>query len=284
MTLRISTGAKNKQLGFSTNLITNGTFDSATTSWVASVATLTYVSGPTDARADVLSVGTAAGYGYQMIATEVGRKYMLSVAYDAVSGQTGSVTVGTAAGGTQLFDSGLLSSTGAWRTLYAVFTATSTTTYINLKCTGTAAPCIYYDSVELYDISSAFKDMFNLCFIDFYTGTQPATADTAVSGYTKIVTISNASSATVGLTWDDAASGAIAKKTGETWSGVCIASGTVGWGRVRTATDTGALSTTEERVDFALGTVGAQGNFSSVVFTSGATQTIPTCVLTLPSA
>lgn len=284
MTLRISTGAKNKQLGFSTNLITNGTFDSATTGWTAATATLTYVAGPTDGRANVMSVGTAAGYGHQAITTEIGRKYMLSLLYDAVSGQTGSVTVGTTAGGTQLADTGLLSSTGAWRTIYVVFTATATTTYINLKCTGTATPCIYYDSVELYDISNAFKDMFNLCFMDIYAGTQPASADDASTTYTKLVTISNASSATVGLTWDDATAGTIAKKTGETWSGLCVASGTAGWGRIRTGTDTGASSTTEERLDFAVGTVGAQANFSSVAFTSGATQTISTCVLTLPSA
>lgn len=280
MTLRISTGLRDAVLGKSTNLATNGTFDTATTSWTAATATLTYISGAIDGRSNTMSVGTAAGYGHQVITTIPGHIYKVSFMYDAVSGQTGSVTIGTAAGGAQLYDSGLLSSTGAWYTQYAVFTATSTTSYINLKCTGTAAPCIYYDTVTCYDISTCVRDIFNLGSLKIYSGSQPATADTAPTG-TLLCTITNASTAT-GLTFDDSSSASLSKKTGETWSGVCAATGTAGWARLVTGTDGAADSTTEQRIDFAVATVGGQINFSSTSFVSGATQTISTFALSLP--
>jgi hypothetical protein len=85
-----------------------------------------------------------------------------------------------------------------------------------------------------------------------------------------------------GVTFDDAAAGVLTKAALETWSGVCGADGTAGWARLQTESDGAASSTTDERIDMAVATSGAQLNFSSTSFASGATQTITSFSITLP--
>ena len=65
MALRLSTGFRNKILGQTASLLLNGSFDSATTSWTGSGATLASVaSGQSGNCLEVTSSGAALGQAY----------------------------------------------------------------------------------------------------------------------------------------------------------------------------------------------------------------------------
>jgi hypothetical protein len=135
----------------------------------------------------------------------------------------------------------------------------------------------------------SLKDVFKDGILKIYSGSQPTNADTAASG-TLLVSITLSSGAHVagafgnGLEFGTAASGAISKASGATWSGAAVASGTAGWFRLyANATDAGGASTSLPRIDGSVGTSGADLNMSSTTITSGQTYTIDTFTITLPS-
>lgn len=125
---------------------------------------------------------------------------------------------------------------------------------------------------KLHDTNPT-KTIFNLGFMKIYAGSAPATADAAVTG-TLLCTVSNNSTGT-GLTFEASASGGtLPKKSSETWSGTNGASGTATHFRLVAAGDTGALSTTEARVQGTIGTGGTDMVVGNPALTSGATFTI----------
>lgn len=90
-----------------------------------------------------------------------------------------------------------------------------------------------------------------------------------------------------GLTFGDAAAGALVKNPSETWSGVAVASNTAGWFRlVGAVSDAGSADSSEvyHRLDGNVATSGANLNLSSTTITSGATQTLSTFSITVPAA
>lgn len=90
-----------------------------------------------------------------------------------------------------------------------------------------------------------------------------------------------------GLKFGAAAAGVLPKNAGQAWSGVAGASGTAGWFRfVGAVADSGLADGTESqfRLDGSVSTSGAQLNMSSTTVTSGATQTISSFPITLPTA
>ena len=139
---------------------------------------------------------------------------------------------------------------------------------------------------------SSLADALANGVIYLYSGTQPATADATEGTATKLVEISVASVAYVpstganGLNMDVAASGIVSKATGEVWSGVNLADGTIGWGRFYGNADpvvTG-VSTTAIRFDFAVsqGGITELSAGSTSVLASG-TTTISTFTVTCPA-
>lgn len=132
-----------------------------------------------------------------------------------------------------------------------------------------------------------FAASFEKGVIEIYTGTQPATADAAVTG-TLLGTMTLASGAftpgspTNGLTFAAPAAGSVSK-TG-TWSFVGIAAGTAGWFRLKAnAVDSGLLSTTAVRMDGSCATSGADLNISNIVVAVGAPSTCDAFVYTQPA-
>lgn len=90
-----------------------------------------------------------------------------------------------------------------------------------------------------------------------------------------------------GLNWGDSAAGVLSKLSTETWSGVAAATGTAGWFRIEAAvSDAGALDSSEAviRCDGSVATSGAELNMTPTSITSGATQTITSFAVTLPTA
>ena len=124
--------------------------------------------------------------------------------------------------------------------------------------------------------------------IKIFTGTQPATADAVeTAGSTLLVTITLSSGAftpgspTNGINLDVAASGAVSKDTGETWSGTAVADGQAGWFRFYDNDAVTGASTTEVRMDGAVSTSGAEINMSNTNIVTSGTVTIDGFVVTL---
>ena len=64
------------------------------------------------------------------------------------------------------------------------------------------------------------------------------------------------------------------------------ATNTAGWGRIYRTSDTApgsAASSTDRRLDFAIGTSGSDVNFDSVSFVAGGTAAISSLTITLPA-
>ena len=124
--------------------------------------------------------------------------------------------------------------------------------------------------------------------IEIYSGAQPATADAVETG-DMLVRITLSSGAftpgvsTNGINLDVAASGAVSKATGETWSGVVAITGTAGWFRFYDNDyDTGADSAAI-RMDGSIATSGAEINMSNLNLVISGTTTIDGFVVTLPA-
>lgn len=130
--------------------------------------------------------------------------------------------------------------------------------------------------------SGNLKTTMALGFVKIYAGTVPATADDSIGSATLLCTISVNSTGT-GITFDAPSAAVISKAAAEVWSGVNAASGTATFFRHVAVGDTGALSTTEARVQGTVGTSGADLNLSSVSLTNGATQTIDYYTIALPT-
>lgn len=135
--------------------------------------------------------------------------------------------------------------------------------------------------------STGFASVFANGIIEIYTGTQPATADAAVTGtLLGTVTLNSgafvAGTATNGLTFAAAASGAVSKSG--VWSFNGIAAGTAGWFRLKgNGVDAGALSTTLPRLDGSVATSGADLNLSNIAIAVGAPNTVDTFTFTIPA-
>lgn len=130
-------------------------------------------------------------------------------------------------------------------------------------------------------------DQFRNCMLKIYTGSQPASADSAVTG-TELIPVTLASGAFVagasanGINFGQVADAELHKGfvadgiTEEVWSGVAIASGTAGWFRIygNASIATGAVGATYPRVDGTIATSGSQMNMANTTITIGGTTTI----------
>lgn len=120
-----------------TELISNGTFDTTTTGWTAyNGATLTSETGYLRITND--GTGTNAGGAYQTITTTIGANYRIRLqTFNGITGTPPLIKVGTSIGdSTNLSDSGT-NVAEKWEEFD--FTATATTTYINLEIGVTTA-------------------------------------------------------------------------------------------------------------------------------------------------
>ena len=130
----------------------------------------------------------------------------------------------------------------------------------------------------------SFRLLFAGGFLDIYSGSRPANADTAESGTILVAIRASAGSSTggrTGLNWAaDAASGVLAKASAQTWNGEAKNSGTATWFRFYTSGyTTGANGIC---FDGDIATSGADLNMSNTTITDGATTTIDTFTVTLP--
>lgn len=137
--------------------------------------------------------------------------------------------------------------------------------------------------------ANGFKGIFKYCVIDLYSGTQPATADSAATGtllgrvtldggaFTEGVT-------TNGLVWDTPANGAIAKPTAANWKFTGLAAGTIGWFRCRgNAVDNGLTSTTLPRFDGAVGITSGELQLTVITVDVGTPGVVQNASFAIPA-
>lgn len=145
-----------------------------------------------------------------------------------------------------------------------------------------------YDSVPKYSASASGAVVTITAPVGLGAAANGWVVDaTCVTMTSTDVNLSGGVSAVNGLAFGVAAGGVLPKSSGQTWSGVALASGTAGWFRFEgPVADSGALDSTESqvRLDGAISTSGAQLNMSSTSITAAATQTITSFPLTLPTA
>jgi len=130
--------------------------------------------------------------------------------------------------------------------------------------------------------TNSMKSIMAAGFLKIYSGTAPADADAALTG-TLITTISIASSG-VGINFAAAAAaGVLAKLGSETWSGINGASATATHFRHVAVGDTGALSTTEARIQGTCALAGGDLNLTNLSLVASNTQVIDFYNVALPT-
>ena len=122
-------------------------------------------------------------------------------------------------------------------------------------------------------------------FMNIYTGTQPALADTGATG-TLLGTVTKNNDGSTGITMGPAAAGVLSIHSGNTpWQFGGLAVGTAGWFRYWPASGNPAsTSSTEPRVDGLIGTAGADLNMTNTTIAISAVTTIDSFTLTLPTS
>ena len=136
----------------------------------------------------------------------------------------------------------------------------------------------------------SYKDLLQNGVLVIFAGSQPASADNDESGYTQLCQITvgsgsfTAGNGANGLNFGSASSGTLSKDPNETWSGVNDAGGTAGWFRFYDNSKTTGANSDAIRFDGAIATSGAELNMSNTSFSSGATTTLNSFDVTLPSS
>lgn len=118
---------------------------------------------------------------------------------------------------------------------------------------------------------NGFKGIFDGCFINVYSGTQPTDPGDAATG-TLLFTVTKDADGVTGLTWGAPANGEISKHPNEVWQGTGLTTGTTGWGRIYIAGDTPANADATgawPRIDFTCGRSGTDMILSSTAVAVG---------------
>jgi len=285
MPLRLSTGFRDKVVGAKTNVVSNGTFNTNTTGWTATGATLSAAAGGSSSTTglQIANSGAASGSAYQDLTTVVGRVYKVSLKGMVGTASGFQVKAGTTADD----DANMLSAVFTDATLASkefVFIATATTTRLTLvNASSASGQTVLFDDVVCEELLDGVAEIMRNCKINVYTGSQPASANNAATG-TLLYTITKNNDGVTGLEWTSASNGTIAKQSGDTWAGIGLAGGTAGWFRAYEEDDNPASSsTTAARFDGAVATSGGEMTVTSTTVASGAVQTVSSFTYTQPA-
>lgn len=119
--------------------------------------------------------------------------------------------------------------------------------------------------------------------VRLYSGTEPASADAAVSEDADLLCTISVDGAGTTLSFEPGPDGTLLKSASETWSGTVDVSGVATWFRVSPPSDAGSQSTTTIRLQGSVALAGADMQLSNTSLVYGATQTIDYFALTVPA-
>lgn len=141
-------------MGYGSNLVLNGTFDSDTVSWAPGTgATLTNEANGQDGNCMMVTCdGTDNRYGEQLIVVSSGILYDFSIYFKKGNADHGRILVGITADSSDYYDSGDISDAG-WTKYSTSFLTTDTNCYITLY-SREALNTAYYDTVVLRSMFS----------------------------------------------------------------------------------------------------------------------------------
>lgn len=272
MAANFSDGLLNKGAGEVVNLIANGTFDTDTTGWTATDATLAVDAG----ALKITNSGAAQGKAVVDVTTTVGALYALDFMVTGGDGGGVSVMIGTTA------DEDAISTLSGFATDAAkgAFVATETTTRLTfVNTSAVAAEFNTIDDVVVDHKIDGYRDVFNGGGMNFYTGSRSASANDAAPG-TLVSEVTGPNGA--GLEFDGAVSGVLSKPAGTIWEGENLVTGTYGYVRMFEAGDNPAqASTTAARMDLTVGTSNADVIMDSLSATQGASTRVDNFTLTV---
>jgi hypothetical protein len=286
MPLRLSTGLRDKLIGAKANLVTNGSFDTNTTGWTASGATLSAGAGGASSTTglEIANSGASAGSAYVDLTTRVGRVYLAKVKFKKGTAVGGSIDIGTTAAPKSIYD-GATETDAVLTQKQVAFVASATTTRFTLNNdSAVTGETVLFDDVVIEEILDGFTEIMRGCKINVYTGAQPTTANDVATG-TLLFTVTKGGDGVTGLEWNPASAGAASKPSGDSWAGTAVAAGTAGWFRCyEEGDDPATASTTNARFDGAVATTGAQINMTSTTIALSAVQTVSSFTYTQPAA
>jgi hypothetical protein len=134
-----------------TDLVLNGSFSSNTANWTASSSALSSVAGGVSGNClQLAQTGAPTGYAYQVIYTEIGKRYKLSF-YHKNGTFTGRLHLGTGVTGTQYAYMPVLNDTN-WTQYVVYFTPINTSTYVSFACAGSSQNTLF-DSVSVEQVA-----------------------------------------------------------------------------------------------------------------------------------
>ena len=284
MALRRSTGLRDKLNGIDTNVLTNGLFATNTAGWTAAAGTLAALVGPSPdgSYLQITSSGAALAQAYQDFPTVIGGLYRVGLQFEAGTAPNAQVLVGSDASPSSILISPNYSDV-AWNKKDLFFIATATITRLTLQSNATgAAQTALFDGVIVEEILNGFRRVMINCFINVYTGNQPATADLAASG-NLLYTLTKNGDGITGLTWLPSSGGVINLDVSVPVNGTAGLGGTAGYARCYENTDNPALaSSLNARFDMAIATSGAEINMTNTTIQQGAVQSCTGFSYTLP--
>lgn len=129
--------------------------------------------------------------------------------------------------------------------------------------------------------TDGLKSLFDGGFIAIYSGGQPAAADNAETG--NLLTTISATSGTGGIELGTAAAGALPKGS-TVISGLIGTAGIAGWFRLYDSNKTTGSNGTANRIDGNIGVSGSDLVLSNTNLVVGATLTIDTFTLEVPTS
>ena len=130
--------------------------------------------------------------------------------------------------------------------------------------------------------TGSFRSALTGMKLKIYGGTVPDSADAALGSATLLSTITVDGAGTALSFEANAVGNTLQKNSSETWQGTNVATGTATFCRLELASDTGAASTTEVRLQGDVGVAGRFLNISSTLLTSGAVQSIDNLAIAMP--
>jgi len=135
--------------------------------------------------------------------------------------------------------------------------------------------------------ATGIKEAMAAGVLRLYSGSQPASADSAISGTLLAeITVGGGAfahgTATNGLDFDAPVAGILSKAAAETWRGDGLADGVAGWFRFcANPVDTGGSSTTLARIDGSVGRSAADLNLSNTSIVTGVPTTVDVFQITM---